>query len=100
MRCNVFIGSRTNLIILPLAAICLHAQVAGTAAKRTFTHDRDIETAFEWQDLPRWEGETLLGYIGNLSSGPVIYSMDRNGRRDEMLFTLEDGARITLYDIA
>jgi hypothetical protein len=100
MRWTVFIGSKINLGLLLLAALCLHGQVAGTAAKRTFTHDRDVETAFEWQDLPRWEGETLLGYIGNLSSGPVIYSMDRNGRRDETLFTLEDGARITIYDIA
>jgi hypothetical protein len=41
-----------------------------------------------------------VGYENNDSKGPLIYTIDRELRRDETLFTLEDGPRITLYNIA
>jgi hypothetical protein len=83
-----------------LAAFCLYGQVSQKQAKRTFAHDRDVETAFQWQAPPRWEGEFLVGYINNGSSGPVIFTIDRNGRRQETLFTLKDAGWIDVIDAA
>lgn len=42
----------------------------------------------------------LVGYQGNNSSGPVVYTINTEGRRDETQFTLRDGVRITIFDIA
>jgi hypothetical protein len=89
------------LIVLVLqAASCLQGQGAEVRVRRTFGHDRDLETSFVWQNFPRWDGEKLVGYLGNLSSGPILYNIDRDGRRDETLFTLKDGAQINIFDIA
>ena len=96
----MFIGNRTNMGVLLLGALCLHGQVAGTAAKRTFKHDRDIETSSVWTNFPQWGGEILAGYENNFSNGPIIYTIDRNGKRDETLFTFQDAGRINIYNIA
>jgi len=84
-----------------LGALCLHGQVAQKKGpKRIFTHDRDVETAFQWTNVPRWDGEFLVGYINNRTSGPVIVTIDRDGRRQETLFTLKDAGQINLIDVA
>ncbi len=79
-----------------IAGVTVHAQ----AKLRAVAHDRDVETAFVWEEPPQWDGERLLGYVNNHTNGPVIYAIDRDGRRDEMLFTFQDAGRINLYGIA
>jgi hypothetical protein len=83
-----------------LAAACLHGQVPEVKAKRTFTHGRDIATAYVWRHFPRWDGKLLVGYDNNSSRSPIIYTIDRDGRREETLFTLDGGAQIDIHDIA
>src|ERR1700682_1466225 len=83
-----------------LASFCVQAQVADAKSKRTFTHDRDVETAYTWRHIPRWNGERLVGYDNNHSRGIVIYTVDRDGRHDETVFTLKDGAQINVVDVA
>jgi hypothetical protein len=41
-----------------------------------------------------------VGYINNHSNGPVIVTIDRNGRREETLLTLKDAGHINLTDVA
>ncbi len=91
---------RISLGLLAVAIFCLTGQVNEGRAKRTFTHERDVETAFIWDSFPRWEGRNLVGHLHNHSSGPVIYTIDQNGRRDETVFTLKDGALINIHDLA
>lgn len=79
---------------------CPACTIPDARARRTFTYERDVETAFVWRNIPRWNGEILVGYENNHSSGPVIYTIDRVGRRDEALFVLQDGSQINITDIA
>ena len=88
------------VVLALLVAVCAYGQVTPEKAKRTFTHDRDIETYSVWNNFPRWGGEIFAGYENNFSNGPIIYTIDRNGKRDETLFTFEDAGRINLYNIA
>jgi len=53
-----------------------------------------------WSKSPKWHGAQLVGYDKNHTSGPIIYTIDRDGRRVETLFTLQDGALINIYDVA
>jgi hypothetical protein len=73
-----------------LTASWLDGQVIEKQPKCTFALARDVETAFQWQAPPHWDGGFLVGYINNPSSGPVIFMIDRDGRREEILFTLKD----------
>jgi len=72
----------------------------GQAARRTFTFERDVQTSSVWREIPRWDGAQLVGYEHNDSAGPIVYTIDREGRRDEFLFTFEGAARIRIYKIA
>jgi hypothetical protein len=108
--CYMFIGSTIGIArykpkalfgcalvaVFWIGALTVHAQ----AKHQAFRHDRDVETAFLWEAVPRWDGERLLGYFSNHTNGPVIYTIDRDGRRDEMLFTFQDAGRIDLSGIA
>ncbi len=86
--------------VVVLTAVCLYGQATSGRAKRTFTHDRDIETSSVWNNFPLWGGEILAGYENNFSNGPIIYTIDRSGKRDETLFTVQDAGRINIYSIA
>ena len=72
----------------------------GQAARRSFTFERDVQTSSVWREIPRWDGAQLVGYEHNDSAGPIVYTIDREGRRDEFLFTFEGAARIRIYKIA
>jgi hypothetical protein len=93
-RMDLFFG------VALLAALSLKGQVAQGPPKRTFRHDRDVQTYSVWQEVPRWDGELLVGITGNHSNGPVIYAIDREGRREETLFTLKDAALIHVVEVA
>ena len=90
-----------GLLFVTLASFpWLYGQGTDTDDKRIFIHDRDVETGFMWEHFPRWNGRLLVGYENDHTNGPIFYTIDGDGRRDETLFTLPDGARINLYDIA
>jgi len=87
-------------IVIYSGACQLQAQVPSKQATRSFERESDIETYFKLEDVPRWDGGYLLGYLGNLSSAPTIYSISRTGKLEQILFTLKDAAQISLNDIA
>ena len=88
------------LALLGVAALCLPGQVSDVRSKRMFAHERDVETSFVWEGIPRWDGGKLVGCVHNHSSGPVIFTMDREGRRDEIVFSLAHGAMIHIIGFA
>jgi len=70
------------------------------AAGRTFTHERDIQTYYEWRTVPRWDNGHLVLLDSFRSKGPTIFTFDSDGRQDQTLFTFKDAALITVSDIA
>lgn len=97
--------SRWMFVFGLVATLSINAQVPSkqvdqTASKHALTHERDVETAFQWPYVPRWDGAFLVGLMSNHSNGPVIVMIDRDGRRDETLFTLQGAGDINLYDMA
>jgi hypothetical protein len=87
------------LVFLPLGALFVEAQ--GTSPRvKGFKHDRDVETAFVWGSPPRWEGNGLIGYVQNHTSAPVVFTIDREGRRDETLLRFPDVSLMNLVDIS
>lgn len=91
-----------------LALSCLHAQeepaigqtpqaAASGNHGRRFSHVRDIQTT-EWSIFPGWAGGMLIGYLKNESNGPIIFTVDREGRRTETLFTIPGGNYIELMN--
>lgn len=51
-----------------------------------------------WRTVPRWNAGLLIGVHGNESDGPVLFTVDRDGRRDEFLFILSDARGINVKD--
>jgi hypothetical protein len=96
---------RRILGILPLLAAVfisapwLFGQLQQKPVKRVLRHERDVETGMLWQRSPVWRAGRLVGVMGEQVSAPVIYTVDRDGRRDEILFTLEEAARITIHNV-
>jgi len=94
--------SKMNLMCLSglfLAVFCAEGQVPQGPARRTFTHERDVQTSF-WQNAPRWEGNRLLGVTNNRSKGPIIFTIDSDGRKEDTLFALQDAAEINIMNAA
>ena len=89
-----------SMVGLSVIAMSIATLPAVGQVKREFVHERDLETGMLWQKLPAWQGEGLLGFYGNDSAGPVIFSIDRDGRKDEFLFALKDAAKIRIYSLA
>jgi hypothetical protein len=88
--------------LLLLCALAVDSQSPEVEPKRTFTHEHTVQTYSVWNVVPRWDGGLLVAYYGNDSNGPVIYTTDREGRRNDMLFTLDKpaGIRIENYGAA
>jgi hypothetical protein len=93
-----FLGGLIGVALL--TAFDGNAQVAPSRAKRAFTHERDVETAYVWSSIPRWERNMLVGYDHNHSTSPIIYTIDRDGRRDETLVAFSEAGLINLHDIS
>jgi len=87
--------------LLLLCTFAVESQSPEIEPKRTFTHERTVYYPV-WNEVPRWEAGLLIGYLGNSSKGPFIYTIDREGRRDDTLFTLDPpaGVRIENYGAA
>jgi hypothetical protein len=53
-----------------------------------------------WRVFPRCNAGRLVGYEGKSIDAPVVYTIDRDGRRDEFLFTIPDGKFLEITDVA
>jgi hypothetical protein len=49
---------------------------------------------------PHWSGQSLIGVQDNNTAGPLIYLIDREGRRDHFSFTISDAALINVHGLA
>lgn len=99
------LGSRRNFGQAPsgllLTAVLAALVSPGQAQLRpAFTHERDIVTSLTGTYFPVWGGGVIAEYENNDSSGPIIYTIDMEGRRDEFLLTFQDGAYIQIHNIA
>jgi len=83
-----------------LASTPLLSQTDQSRKKRTLVHDRDIMMPQTWRAIPVFGGGVLLGYEKNETAGPIIYTVDRDGRPDEMMFQIPDGQLIQIMNLA
>jgi hypothetical protein len=79
-----------------LCTLVLSGQSRESDPKRTFIHERDVQMYTVWHEPPRWDAQLLVGYDGNFSRGPVIFTLDRDGKRDDTLFTFDNAAGIRI----
>jgi hypothetical protein len=84
----------TAMLRLTGLVMCVATLLCGQAARRTFTFERDVQTSSVWSEIPRWDGTMLVGWDHNDSASPIIYTIDQDGRRDEILFTFQGAAQI------
>ena len=86
--------------ILALECCVLHAQPPDLSASRTLVFERDVNTLSHWNRFPKFSGQLLIWCENNFTSGPLIEIVDKNSVHDELLFSLPDGAKITISDMA
>jgi hypothetical protein len=84
------------LSLILLCSFALNSQSREVEPTRTFILKRTVQTYSVWREIPRWDAGLLVGYEGNHSKGPVIYTLDREGRRDDTLFTFDNTAGINI----
>ena len=70
-----------------LAGSCLSFHAALAQSRASFVHERDIMTQFG-QVIPEWGGSALVGIDFNWTKTPMLYAVDREGRRDEVWLDL------------
>jgi len=110
-RCNVIVDNRIKVVPLACLAsrrVCvalialslLSGQEAHPSSHRVFTHLLDIETSATWREVPRWDGSLLVGFINSQSAGSIIYTINSEGQRDEILFTLKEAGYVSVIDAA
>ncbi len=83
-----------GLCVFWLATPSLCAQHA-----RKLVLEGKLQTSTIWTVLPRWNGGLLVGVEERNSSAPIVYTIDRDGRRDELLLTIPNAALITIFDL-
>jgi hypothetical protein len=86
-----------------LCSICVYAQLVHTYVPEVDGNSaRGIPASFEMTGpLPaHWSGSDLIGVEDNHSSAPVIFLIDRNGRRDQFSFSLPDAETIYVHGLA
>jgi hypothetical protein len=81
----------------------VHAQSVRTYVPEMGEHSaRGIPASFDMTGpLPaHWSGSALIGVEDNHSSAPVIFSIDKDGRRDQFSFSLSDAETIYMHGLA
>ncbi len=86
-----------KLLTALFAASTLFAQ---SSQERTLVHERDVQTSSVWLTIPRWAGGSLLWHDPMVSDGQAIYILDRDGKRDQILFTAPGISAISISHIA
>jgi hypothetical protein len=93
---------KTNLISLTVASLIWTAVFAQPQALLTRKSSRveilrtDDHRGFE----PRWDGHMLLGLELNRTSTPIIWTMDENGRKEEVPFSIPEAGQLLVSNIA
>ncbi len=70
-----------------LGGLCVIPHAALAQSRSGFVHERDIVTQFG-RVVPEWGASTLVGIDFNSSKTPMLYAVDREGRRDEIWLDL------------
>ena len=70
-----------------LAGPCARVDVALAQSRASFAHERDIVTEFG-RVVPTWGGSELVGIDFDSSKTPMLYAVDREGRREEIWLDL------------
>ena len=89
-----------EVIILVTGIVSLRGQAVSHQARLSLVHESDVETAFQWDHFPQWSGHHLVGFYNSPSRAPVIYTIDAAGKREEVLFTLEDAAEVRIVGVS
>jgi hypothetical protein len=69
--------------IAVVLGMCTLSWRLGAQSRAGFEHERDIVTQF-----PEWGGSELVGIDFNRSKTPMLYAVDRDGRREEIWLDL------------
>lgn len=85
---------------LLLYVTCIQAQALRTYAPENYGHRTPALFELTGSVRPHWSGQALVGVQDNDSSGPLVYLIDRQGRRDHFSFTFPDAATISIYDFS
>jgi len=99
MRRKVFVR-RAAMAFVVAAAVLATAPLLEAQPNREFTLEREVDTPPGWVNIPRWNAGRLVGYLNNRTDGPVLYTIDRVGQRDEFLFAIPDAFRIDIKNVA
>ncbi len=76
------------------AGLCwVTAQPMFAQRRLAFEHERDIDTA-AWTYFPRWQGSQLVGFQDKQARAMLLFAVDREGRREEIPFAIEDASWI------
>jgi hypothetical protein len=93
-----------NLLICPLLlANSIHAQSVRTYVPESADPTaRGIPAMFEMIGTlpPHWSGQALIGVRDNNSNGPLIWLIDREGRRDSFSFLIPNAAIVNVHGLA
>jgi len=81
-----------------LIGLCLMAQPQTVKHPLAFEHERDVDTS-QWHFVPQWQGSLLVGYEDFESSAPRIFALDRDGKREEILYELPGSPWIYVYSV-
>jgi hypothetical protein len=85
-------------MVLAASILCVPAQNA--QSKRGLVSDHEIQTSSLRGSVPRWAARLLVGYEDDHTAAPVLYTVDRDGKREEILFTFPDASVINISDVA
>ena len=79
---------------------CIQAQSPRMYVADKYEHR--IPALFEMTGsvMPRWSGRALIGIQDNESSGPLIYTIDKDGRKDRFSFAIPDAGVIYMHGFA
>ena len=99
MRCKLRFAK--VLAVLAMAQLCTLPHPVFGQASHAFVHERDVNGRFPLGvGAPLWSGRTLLGYELDRTAAPILYSVDRNGNREEFLLKLPSVNMVSIGAIA
>src|SRR5216683_3310535 len=86
-------------IQMRFAVVLAYVLGLGAATQRTLNYEKDLQT-IEWDGRLLWYGDRLVAYKYNLTAAPVIFTVDRDGRREEITFKIPDASRVWMQAVA
>jgi len=90
-------GIRTYSLVAAFSAL-LPAQIHKTLT-RNAERSEILRTGRYEIPAPIWSGDRLIGLELNDTSTPIFWTIDRNGRKEEIQFSIPDAARITIWNL-